>query len=416
MTAEIITIGDEILIGQIVDTNSAHIARELNKIGVSVHQITSVEDEHDHILTTLKEAYSRADVILITGGLGPTKDDITKKVLCEFFEDSLVRDDDVLRHIEYLFAKYVSTPISDLNREQALMPSKAIALHNEYGTAPGLWMKKDNKVFIAMPGVPFEMKSLMELEVLPRIIKEFKRPFIYHKTIRTYGLGESAIAARLEEWENDLPVHIKLAYLPSFGTVRLRLSGKGTDEVVLKNSIEVEFEKIYPILEDIISDINGEDEDITISIRELLNAKNQFLSLAESCTGGQLATEFTKNPGASTCFKGGVVTYATEVKEDVLNVSHAVIEKNSVVSAEVAEEMARNSKLIFKSDYAIATTGNAGPDKGDSDKDVGTVFIGIATPEKVFSEEFKFGRSREQVLKKTVNKALEMLLKELLSN
>lgn len=416
MTAEIITIGDEILIGQIVDTNSAHIARELNKIGVSVHQITSVEDEHDHILTTLKEAYSRADVILITGGLGPTKDDITKKVLCEFFEDSLVRDDDVLRHIEYLFAKYVSTPISDLNREQALIPSKAIALHNEYGTAPGLWMKKDNKVFIAMPGVPFEMKSLMELEVLPRIIKEFKRPFIYHKTIRTYGLGESAIAARLEEWENDLPVHIKLAYLPSFGTVRLRLSGKGTDEVVLKNSIEVEFEKIYPILEDIISDINGEDEDITISIRELLNAKNQFLSLAESCTGGQLATEFTKNPGASTCFKGGVVTYATEVKEDVLNVSHAVIEKNSVVSAEVAEEMARNSKLIFKSDYAIATTGNAGPDKGDSDKDVGTVFIGIATPEKVFSEEFKFGRSREQVLKKTVNKALEMLLKELLSN
>ena len=416
MTAEIITIGDEILIGQIVDTNSAHIARELNKIGVSVHQITSVEDEHDHILTTLKEAYSRADVILITGGLGPTKDDITKKVLCEFFEDSLVRDDDVLRHIEYLFAKYVSTPISDLNREQALIPSKAIALHNEYGTAPGLWMKKDNKVFIAMPGVPFEMKSLMELEVLPRIIKEFKRPFIYHKTIRTYGLGESAIAARLEEWENDLPVHIKLAYLPSFGTVRLRLSGKGTDEVILKNSIEVEFEKIYPILEDIISDINGEDEDITISIRELLNAKNQFLSLAESCTGGQLATEFTKNPGASTCFKGGVVTYATEVKEDVLNVSHAVIEKNSVVSAEVAEEMARNSKLIFKSDYAIATTGNAGPDKGDSDKDVGTVFIGIATPEKVFSEEFKFGRSREQVLKKTVNKALEMLLKELLSN
>src|SRR5680860_574443 len=200
MTAEIITIGDEILISQIVDTNSAHIAGELNKIGVSVHQITSVEDEHDHILTTLKEAYSRADVILITGGLGPTKDDITKKVLCEFFEDSLIRDDDVLRHIEYLFAKYVSTPILDLNREQALMPSKAIALHNEYGTAPGLWMKKDNKVFIAMPGVPFEMKSLMELEVIPRIIKEFKRPFIYHKTIRTYGLGESAIAARLEEW------------------------------------------------------------------------------------------------------------------------------------------------------------------------------------------------------------------------
>ncbi len=416
MIAEIITIGDEILIGQIVDTNSAHIAQELNKIGVSVHQITSVEDERQHILTTLEEASKRADIILITGGLGPTKDDITKKVLCEFFEDSLVRNDDVLMHIESIFAKYISTPISDLNREQALMPSKAIALHNEYGTAPGLWMKKDEKVFVAMPGIPYEMKSLMEREVLPRLIKEFKRPFIYHKTIRTYGLGESAIAQRLEYWENNLPVHIKLAYLPNFGTVRLRLSGKGLNEEELKSSIEKEFQKIYPILHDIISDINGENEDISITIRELLNNKNQFLSVAESCTGGELATKFTLNPGASTFFRGGIVAYATDTKEDILNVPHAVIEKNTVVSAEVAEEMARNSKLIFKSDYAIATTGNAGPDKGDSDKEVGTVFIGIATPKKVFSEEFKFARSREQVVKKTVNKALEMLLKELLSN
>ncbi|WP_034921520.1 competence/damage-inducible protein A [Gillisia sp. CAL575] len=414
MIAEIITIGDEILIGQIVDTNSAHIAQELNKIGVSVHQITSVEDEHEHILTTLKEASKRADIILITGGLGPTKDDITKKVLCEFFEDSLVRNDEVLKHIESIFAKYITTPISDLNREQALMPSKAIALHNEYGTAPGLWMKKDEKVYISMPGVPFEMKSLMEREVLPRIIKEFKRPFIYHKTIRTYGLGESAIAQRIEDWENNLPVHIKLAYLPSFGTVRLRLSGKGPNEEDLRSSIEKEFEKIYPILHDIISDVNGENEDISITIRELLNAKNQFLSLAESCTGGELATKFTVNPGASTFFRGGIVTYATDTKEDILNISHKIIEKNTVVSAEVAEEMARNSRLIFKSDYAIATTGNAGPDKGDSDAEVGTVFIGIATPKKVYSEKFKLGRSREQVVKKAVNKALELLLKELL--
>lgn len=416
MIAEIITIGDEILIGQIVDTNSAYIAQELNKIGVSVHQITSVEDERQHILTTLKEASKRADIILITGGLGPTKDDITKKVLCEFFEDTLVRDDEVLKHIENIFATYITTPISDLNREQALMPSKAIALHNEYGTAPGLWMKKEGKVYISMPGVPFEMKSLMTREVLPRIIKEFKRPFIYHKTIRTYGLGESAIAQRIEDWENKLPTHIKLAYLPSFGTVRLRLSGKGLNEVELRTSIEKEFEKIYPILHDIISDVNGENEDISITIMELLNAKNRSLSLAESCTGGELSTKFTVNPGASTYFRGGIVTYATETKEDILQIPHAVIEKNTVVSGKVAEEMARNSKLIFKSDYAIATTGNAGPDKGDSDRDVGTVFIGIATPDKVYSEEFKFGRSREQVVKKTVNKALEMLLKELLSN
>jgi len=415
MKAEIITIGDEILIGQIVDTNSAHIAQELNKIGVSVHQITSVEDEHNHILTTLKEAYLRADVIIITGGLGPTKDDITKKVLCKFLEDTLVLDEAVLRHVEDIFAKYVNSPISNINRDQALIPSKSIALYNKYGTAPGLWMKKGEKVFVAMPGVPFEMKALMEHEVIPKIIKEFERPFIYHKTIRTYGLGESAIAARIEDWENKLPKHIKLAYLPSFGTVRLRLSGKGKDEAILKSSIDQEFEKIFPILKDIISDVNGENEDITITIRGLLNKKNKFLSVAESCTGGELATKFTKNPGSSTCFKGGIVAYATKSKEDILGVSHAVIEKNSVVSAKVAEEMAKNSQRIFRSDYAISTTGNAGPDKGDSDAEVGTVFIGIATPKRVFSEEFNLGKNREQVVKKAVNKALELLLKELLS-
>lgn len=416
MVAEIITIGDEILIGQIVDTNSAHIAKELNKIGVSVHQITSVEDDHEHILTTLKEAYTRADIILITGGLGPTKDDITKKVLCEFFEDSLIRNDEVLKHIETIFATYISTPISNLNREQALMPSKATALYNQYGTAPGLWMKKDKKVFVAMPGVPFEMKALLAKEVLPRLKKEFKRPFIYHKTIRTYGLGESAIAQMLEEWENNLPSNIKLAYLPSFGTVRLRLSGKGQNEEALKTSIEKEFEKTYPILQDIISDVNGENEDITITIKEKLLEKNEFLSVAESCTGGEIATQFTMNPGSSDIFKGGIVVYATEAKENILHISHELIEKHSVVSAEVAEEMAKSAQQIFKTGYAIATTGNAGPDKGDSDAEVGTVFISIATPKRVFSEKFQLGKSREQVVKKAVNKGMEMLLKELLSN
>jgi len=415
MIAEIITIGDEILIGQIVDTNSAYIAQELNKIGVSVHQITSIEDERLHILTTLKEASKRADIILITGGLGPTKDDITKTTLCEYFKDSLIRDPRVLEHIESIFAKYISTPISEINRDQSLVPSKALALHNEYGTAPGLWIKDGKKVFISMPGVPFEMKSLMQHEVLPRLIKEFKRPFIYHKTIRTYGLGESAIAARIEAWEDNLPSHIKLAYLPSYGTVRLRLSGKGLNEEALKISIEKEFEKIYPLLSDIIADVNGENEDITISIRQLLERKKMYLAVAESCTGGELATKFTKNPGASNSFKGGVLTYATQSKVDVINVKKSIIKENSVVSGAVAEEMARNAKQLFKSDYAIATTGNAGPEKGDSDAQIGTVFIGIATPEKVFSEEFKFGRSRDQVVHKTVNKALELLLKELLS-
>jgi nicotinamide-nucleotide amidase len=414
MTAEIITIGDEILIGQIVDTNSAHIAQELNKIGISVHQITSIEDEHSHILTTLEEASKRADIVIITGGLGPTKDDITKNALCEYFDDVMVRNEEVLQHVEGLFKKIKNTPISDLNREQAMVPSKAIVLHNKYGTAPGLWMKRDKTVFIAMPGVPFEMKALMELEIIPKLAKEFKRPFIYHKTIRTYGLGESAIAQRLETWENNLPKAIKLAYLPDYGTVRLRLSGKGEDRELLKISIEGEFEKVYPLLEDILSNGSGEEEDISARISNLLILKKQFLCLAESCTGGAIAARFTKTPGVSNCFKGGIVTYATHSKEDILKIPIGIIKKHSVVSAEVAEKMAENAKKIFKSDYALSTTGNAGPSKGDSDSEVGTVFIGLATPDRIFSKKFEFEGSREQIVEKSVNEAFKIILKELI--
>jgi len=412
MTAEIITIGDEILIGQIVDTNSAHIAQELNKIGISVHQITSIEDEHSHILTTLEEASKRADIVIITGGLGPTKDDITKHALCEYFDDFLLRNDEVLQHVEDFFKKNKNTPISDLNREQAMVPSKAIVLQNKNGTAPGLWMKKDKTVFIAMPGVPFEMKALMELEIIPKLIKEFKRPFIYHKTIRTYGLGESAVAQRIEAWENDLPKAIKLAYLPGYGTVRLRLSGKGEDEELLKYSIDSEFEKIYPLLKDLLSD-KPDVEDIPGTISNLLKMKGQFLCLAESCTGGEIAARFTKIPGVSNCFKGGLVTYATHSKEDILMIPAGMIEKYSVVSAQVAEKMAENAKRIFKSGFALSTTGNAGPSKGDSDVEVGTVFIGLATPERIFSKKFRFEGSREQIVEKSVNEAFKIILKEL---
>lgn len=413
MTAEIITIGDEILIGQIVDTNSAFIAQNLNKIGVSVHQITSIEDDKTHILTTLKEATERADIILITGGLGPTNDDVTKYTLSEYFGDVLVKNEKVLEHVEELFSKNISTPISDLNREQALVPSKATVIFNKFGTAPGLWMKKDNKVFIAMPGVPFEMKMMMENEIIPKLKKEYNRPFIFHKTIRTYGLGESAVALRIKDWEEALPKHIKLAYLPGLGRVRMRLSGKGENEEDLRLSIEREFEKIYPLLEDIISDITGEDHDIAVTISNMLIDRNKFLSAAESCTGGELAADITTNPGASTCFKGGIVTYATESKSNILKVPEELIKKHSVVSAEVAEAMAKNVREMFKSDFGLSTTGSAGPTKGESDVDVGTVFVGLATPDKVFSKKFVLGNTREQVVKKTVNKAFEMLLKEL---
>ncbi|WP_029038576.1 competence/damage-inducible protein A [Salinimicrobium xinjiangense] len=413
MTAEIITIGDEILIGQIVDSNSAFIARELNLIGISVCQITSIQDEKQHILTALKEASGRADIIILTGGLGPTKDDVTKYTFSEYFDDELVVNEKVLAHIEELFKKYKKTPISDLNREQAMVPSKARVLHNKYGTAPGMWMEMGNKVFISLPGVPYEMNNLMEVEVIPRLQEKYHRPFIYHKTILTRGEGESAIANKLAAYEEKLPSHIKLAYLPDLGSVRLRLSGKGKNEEELISSVEKQVEGLYELLGDLIADEQEEDEKIAVQISKLLSSRKEFLSAAESCTGGALAAEFTTHPGASACFKGGIVSYATQIKIETLGVRKELIEKFSVVSAEVAEAMAKNARKLFKTDYALSTTGNAGPTKGDSEAEVGTVYIGLATPEKVYSKKFLFGNSRDQVVKQTVQKSFEMILKEI---
>lgn len=415
MTAEIITIGDEILIGQIVDSNSAFIAKELNKIGISVFQITSIQDDKLHILNALEEASGRADIVLLTGGLGPTKDDVTKYTFCEYFDDRLELNEQVLDHIEELFKRYKVTPISDLNREQAMLPSRAEVLHNEYGTAPGMWMEKGKKVFISMPGVPYEMKELMEREVIPRLRDKYHRPFIYHKTILTRGMGESAVANKLAAWEEQLPAHLRFAYLPDIGSVRLRLSGKGQDEEALISEVEKQVEGLYEILGDIISEEQEEDETIAVQISKILTSQKKFLAVAESCTGGALAAEFTTHPGASKCFKGGMVSYATQTKIEMLQVKKELIEEHSVVSAEVAEAMAKNARKLFKTDYALSTTGNAGPTKGESDAEVGTVYIGLATPEKVFSKKFLFGNHRDQVVKKSVYKAFEMILKEVAS-
>ena len=387
MQAEIITIGDEILIGQIVDSNSAFIAKELNKIGVSVYQITSVQDDRDHILQVLRETGERSALVIITGGLGPTKDDITKHTLCEFLGDELVQDDAVLEHIEELFKKYINTPISDLNRKQALVPSRATVLHNAHGTAPGLWMKNEEAVFISLPGVPFEMKNLMTSTVLPKIADEYHRPHIVHKTIMTYGLGESAIAEKIEDWENSLPKFIKLAYLPNLGKVRLRLTAKGPDRDVLVAGIQQETMKLYTLIGDIIYG-EEEDESIEKQMGVLLTAKKMTLATAESFTGGKIAEQITAIPGASNYFKGSVVSYATETKITLLGVPEGLIQKHSVVSEEVAVAMAENVRKIMDADFAIATTGNAGPTKGDSDADIGTVFIAISTPERTFAQEF----------------------------
>ncbi|MCR9227614.1 MAG: competence/damage-inducible protein A [Flavobacteriaceae bacterium] len=415
MQAEIITIGDEILIGQIVDTNSVFISKELNKIGVSVYQITSIQDDREHILKSLKEAGERSSVVIITGGLGPTKDDVTKHTLCEFFEDELVRDDSVLHHIEALFKKYITTPISDLNREQALVPSKATVLHNEFGTAPGIWMKKGNTAFVSLPGVPYEMKNLMIKSVLPKIMEEYDRPHIVHKTILTYGMGESAIAEKLEDWENGLPSFIKFAYLPNIGSVRLRLSAKGEDKDALLAGIEEQVKKLYPIIGDIIYGEEEKDGRVEKQIGTLLADKKMTVSTAESFTGGSIAERITSVPGASSYFKGSMVCYATETKVSVLGVPQELIDEHSVVSEEVAIAMAHGVKNRLGTDFSIATTGNAGPTKGDSGVEVGTVYIGIGTPKGVYAHKFVMGKHRDRVVKKSVNKAFELLYKEILN-
>ncbi|AXT53327.1 CinA family nicotinamide mononucleotide deamidase-related protein [Aquimarina sp. BL5] len=412
MLAEIITIGDEILIGQIVDSNSAFIGKELNKIGIDVYQITSIQDDKQHILDALEEAKNRVDIVLVTGGLGPTKDDITKHTICEFFDDTLVENDKVLQHIETLFAKYIHTPVTDINRMQALVPSTSTVLMNSFGTAPGMWLEKENTVFVSMPGVPFEMKNLMKDEVLPRLQEKFDRPFIIHKTVLTYGLGESAIAKKIEQWEDDLPSFIKLAYLPNLGRVRLRLSARGIDEKLLIDTIENKIADLHAFIGDIIVGYE-EDESIELMIGKILASRGQFLAVAESCTGGKISQSITAYAGSSSFFKGGAVTYATQSKTDLLGVDRDLIKQYTVTSNEVAKAMALGVKNKFKSDYAIATTGNAGPSKGDGDVEVGTVFIAIATPDRVFSEKFVFSNLRERTIGKAVNKSFEMLFNEI---
>lgn len=410
MQAEIITIGDEILIGQIVDTNSAFLGKEFNKAGISIYQITSVQDDKNHILKALKEAEENADIIIITGGLGPTKDDITKHTICEYFNDTLITDKAVLANVEQIFLKYSSAPLLEVNKQQALVPTKAKVLMNHNGTAPGMWLERNGKVFVSLPGVPFEMKALITEQVIPKLREQFKFPYIKHKTILTYGLGESALADRIEAWEDHLPNFIKLAYLPSLGRVRLRLSGKADDKSTVENEIQKQVDLLLPQIEDVFVGYE-EDESIEAVIGRSLTENKETLAVAESCTGGRIAEALTANAGASAYFKGSVVTYATESKINILKVPEEDIKVHSVVSKEVAEAMAKNVRVLFNSDYAISTTGNAGPTKGDSKAEVGTVWIAIATKDRVYSEVFNFGNHREKVILRATNKAFEMLKK-----
>ncbi|PZX94917.1 damage-inducible protein CinA [Flavobacterium aquariorum] len=412
MRATIVTIGDEILIGQIVDTNSGFIAKSLDRIGIEVHEMLSISDSQQHIFDTFSKLQDTVDVVIITGGLGPTKDDVTKKTFCDYFEDELVVDKAVLGHVTQLIEGYFKRKITQINKDQALVPSKATVFHNQYGTAPGLWMKKGDTVFVSLPGVPFEMKYLIENEIIPKLVKEYERPYILHKTILTYGQGESLVAERIEEWEDSLPAFIKLAYLPAYGKLRLRLTARGTDKKMLEETIAECVSSLDAIIHDIIVGFE-EDETIELILGRMLSERNLSLSTAESCTGGKIAEMIASVPGASNYFKGSIVAYATDVKINVLGVSESVINEYSVVSAEVAKAMVLNVKTLLKTDYAIATTGNAGPAKGEATAEVGTVFIALATPNEILVEEFNFGQPREKVIDRASVKGLEMLLKEI---
>lgn len=413
MTATIVTIGDEILIGQIVDTNSGFIAKALDKIGIQTLEMLSISDDKQHILDTFASLQNKTDLVLITGGLGPTKDDITKHTFCAYFEDHLIRNQEVEAHVIQLIESVMKRPASQINKDQALVPSTCQILFNMVGTAPGMWMQKEQTVYISLPGVPYEMKYIVEHQIIPKLVQEYDRPYILHKTIMTYGQGESLVAERIEDWENNLPDFIKLAYLPAPGRVRLRLTARGKDKEVLEKAIQENVATLSTIIGDIIV---GYDEDQTIEamLGKQLASKNKTLATAESCTGGKIAQVITSVSGASAYFKGSVVSYATETKVNVLGVSQELITAYSVVSKEVATEMALRVQKMMQTDFAIATTGNAGPTKGEADAPLGTVCIAIATPTGSIVEQFDFGQPREKVIDRTVNKAFEMLQKEIL--
>ncbi|MDG2372509.1 MAG: CinA family nicotinamide mononucleotide deamidase-related protein [Flavobacteriaceae bacterium] len=410
MIAELVTIGDEILIGQIVNTNSVFLSKSLNSIGIAVSQITSISDKPTDIINTIERSRKTADVIIITGGLGPTSDDVTKHTLTSYFDDKLIWYPKIKKHIEDLFKNFISTPISDMNREQALLPSKAKIFKNEYGTASGMWFSSDDVEVIALPGVPYEMKFLMEKSILPQLKKSFNRPFIYNKTLMTYGLGESVIALRISDWESKLPDSVKLAYLPSLGRVRLRLSSSGMSEIKVREKVDKQVRSLRLLIEDIY--VGDEDNgSIEVLIGKILFNKEKTLSIAESCTGGKISSAIVTNAGASKFFNGGIVAYTKRSKTSVLNVSNELIEDKGVVSSNVAEAMALGVKERFKSDYGLATTGNAGPKFGDKNSKIGQVYIAIAGPHGVLSESHQMGNHRERVINKTTNKALEMLYK-----
>ncbi|MGF7139425.1 competence/damage-inducible protein A [Roseimarinus sediminis] len=412
MKAEIITIGDEILIGQIVDTNSAWMATELNRIGLAVAQITSISDQPDHLVSALNDARKRADVVLLTGGLGPTKDDRTKKVLAEYFRSPLILHEPTLEHVTAFFRKRGMNP-GRLNHDQALVPQCCEVLFNPQGTAPGMWFADEGTIFVSMPGVPFEMKELMQLHVLPRLQKMNGNEVIWHQTVLTTGIPESLLAEKIEEWELALPSHIHLAYLPSPQQIRLRFSAFGQDEMQLKKEVDEQIALLKAIIPEAIFGYNTDT--MAGVVGQLLLEKKAGMATAESCTGGYIAHLITSVPGSSGWYKGSVIAYSNEVKQKVLQVDGNSIESYGAVSEQVVRQMAEGARKLFDVDYAVATSGIAGPDGGSDEKPVGTVWIAVATPDKTIAKLMKYSNNRERNIVRSGNAALNVLRLLLLS-
>ncbi len=406
MKAEIINIGDELLIGQVVNTNASWMAAQLNKAGISVVQTTTIADDDKAIKDTLDQAFKRASAVLISGGLGPTKDDITKKTLAEYFDSKLVFHEPTYEQIKKLFSAR-KFPVTEDNRQQAIIPEKCKPLFNKNGTAPGMWFEQDGRVAVSMPGVPFEMKDMMREQVIPALVSYFKMETIVHKTVMTTGIPESLLAEQIKEWENNLPSYIKLAYLPRPGIVRLRLSGGGKDRQELETEIQKQVEKLKILIPEII--FGYDDVSLEEVIGQLLLKNKKTVSTAESCTGGYIAHLITSIPGSSGYFEGAVISYSNRIKSELLSVSSKMLEKYGAVSREVVMAMAEGAREKLKTDYCLAVSGIAGPDGGTEEKPVGMVWLALAGAEGTKARLFHFGEHRGRNIRRSALAALNML-------
>jgi nicotinamide-nucleotide amidase len=405
--ASIITIGDELLIGQVIDTNSAWMAQQLNKAGINVIRRVAVGDSWEEIWFALDEESKQAPIILITGGLGPTGDDITKPLLCKYFNGKMIVDEAALANVKHIFERVIQRPMLEVNLKQAEVPDTCKVIQNTRGTAPGMWFEKDGKIFVSMPGVPFEMQGMMQEYVLPELAKHFQLPHIAHRTLLTAGIGESYLAEQIKDFEAALPSYIKLAYLPAYGMVRLRLSANGDDKVILEKTIQQQFDALQVLVKEWM--VTNEDEPLEKALGKLLIAKQKTLSTAESCTGGYIAHLLTSIPGSSAFYNASIVSYSYKAKEELLGVDHTILETAGAVSEEVVIQMARGALKAMKTDLVIAVSGIMGPDGGSADKPVGTVWIAVGSSQKIITKRLHFRFDRVRNIQLTAVNALNIL-------